>query len=189
MNWCSASTFVVVTTFLIWVWFWLLWFSEASDYIWKPAISTSTASSRGIISALPVPLVPLRLLVTCRLQCHCSLSCCHWGHQAANTSIAFGVTWVSCSSLGSPWALHKVQILLPIHHLLFCYWIFVRCCLHSCQGCWVHGRSYQGPGDQGTCIQHLLLVEPVLRVPQVVVVSPVPLWFLNPLVTLSTCHH
>ena len=151
----------------------------------------SAASARGVVSALFVLLVPLRLLVSCCFRCPCSLRCCQWGYQAPSTSAASGVAWISCSSTGSSLALHGLRCCWPAHRLCHCSWVVWGCWLHCCQRCWVHECCCccWGPGDPGTCMQPLLLVELVFGVPSMGAGSPVLLWFLKSLVAGFSCHH
>ena len=117
MNWSSASTFVAVATFLIWLRLWLLWFWAASDCVDSLHFPPSTVSAKGIISAFFTPPLPLRLLVPCCLCCLCILRCRHQGHQAASTFTVSRAARVSYSSAGSPWALNRFGCCHLVHHL------------------------------------------------------------------------
>ena len=140
-----------------------------------------------LLEALSAPplccLVPLSLLVLCCLWYCCSLRY----HQAANTSAAYGVTWVLCSSTDSLWALHR-QMLLP-HVLLLpgCLGVLVAQ-LPMVLGSWMTLSLPEawGPRD--------LYASPTagwvgVGVPPLGAVSLVLLWFLKPLVTGSICHN
>ena len=180
---------VVILTFLIWVQLWLLWFWAASDSIWEPTLSSLHCIYQRHRQGPPRPLVTLGLLVPCCLQCHYSSRCRQQGHQAVSTSAASRATWVSCSPTGSPWAL-QAQMLLPHVPAALLVLGSLGGWMHSCQACWFYRCQcrYQGPGDPGTCMQPPLLVELVSEVPPLGARSLVLLWFLIPLVKVSTCH-
>ena len=148
--------------------------------------SSFTASARGIISALLVLLVSLGLLVPCCVQCHCSLGCCHQGHQAASTPAASRVTWVLCTSPGSLWPWMLLPRAPPVLLILGCLGVLVAPLPGVLDS--LVSLSLLGVWRPRDFIQPLMLVELVLGVPPRGAGSLVLLWFLMLLVAGSTCH-
>lgn len=104
----------------------------------------STASARGIVLVLRVPL---RLPMSCCFQYCYNLSCCHWAHQAVGTTVASGATWVSCCPGHPPGASHRLRCCSPMHHWPSCSLIIWGCWQKHFQGLCVHRFHYccQGP--------------------------------------------
>ena len=87
-------------------------------------------------------------------------------------------------------ALQELGCCCPMHHLHCSSQVVCRFWLNCCQGFWGRGCHCHChvPRDLGIFMQPPLLVEPVSGVPPLGIGSPVVLWFLKPLLAVSSFH-
>ena len=147
----------------------------------------SIATARGVVTALFVLLVPLRLLMSCCFQYGCSLRRYQKDNQAVSTSVLSGVAWVSCIPACFLRALHMLRCCCLLHHLHCCSWVICGYGSTIPRGAGFTSVTVAVRG-LSSCMKPPVLVERVLRVPPLRAGSQVLLWFLKPQVTGAIYH-